>query len=177
MAGGDTVWIVGMMGVGKSSVARLIAQRLGRPCIDTDAEVERAAAAGIPEIFAREGEASFRRRERAAIDAIAGQPVIAALGGGAIAQPGAAKRLAATGITVALRATPETLLERLGDAGGRPILAGLSRAERLARIEELLREREPHYGRADLAVDTDALNLEEVADRVLLALARGGAAA
>ncbi len=175
MAGGDTVWIVGMMGVGKSAVARLVARRLGRPWVDTDAEVERRAERRIAEIFASEGEAAFRRREREAIDAVAGRPVIAALGGGAIAQDGAAERLAATGTVVSLRARPETLLRRIGDAAERPLLAGLAPAERLARIEALLREREPHYRRADLVVDTDALGPEEVADEVIRALAVGGA--
>ena len=177
MAGGDTVWIVGMMGVGKSSVARLVAQRLGRPCVDTDAEIERAANLEISEIFVSEGEASFRRRERAAIEAIAGQPVVVALGGGAIAQPGAAERLAETGVVVALRASPETLLERLGDAAQRPLLAGLGREQRLERIEALLEERQAHYRRADLCVDTDAVGPEVLADRVIHALARDGAAA
>ncbi len=177
MAGGDTVWIVGMMGVGKSSVARLVAQRLGRPYVDTDTEIERGADLEISEIFAREGEASFRRRERAAIDAVAGQRVVVALGGGAIAQPGAAERLAETGVVIALCASPETLLARLGDAGERPLLAGLAPERRLERIEALLREREAHYGRADLSVDTDALDPEAVAERVVHALAQGGAAA
>ena len=165
-----------MMGVGKSSVARRVARRLGRPWVDTDAEVERRAECRIPEIFAKEGEVAFRRREREAIDAVAGRPVVAALGGGAIAQPGTAERLAETGVVVALRATAATLLARLGDAEERPLLAGLGSAERLERIEALLREREPHYARAGLCVDTDGLDLEEVADRVVLALEKGGAA-
>ncbi len=177
MAGGDTVWIVGMMGVGKSAVARLVARRLGRPWVDTDAEIERQAARGIPEIFASEGEAAFRQREREAIEAVAGRPVVAALGGGAIAQTGAAARLAATGTVVSLRARPETLLRRIGDAEERPLLAGLDPAARLARIEALLREREPHYRCADLVVDTDALGPEEVADEVVRALASDGAVA
>ncbi len=170
MADGETVWIVGMMGVGKSTVARLLARRMGRPFFDTDQVVEERAGRSVAEIFAEEGEAGFRQRESAAIDSLAGAPVIAALGGGAIAQPGMAARLEQSGTVVALRASAETLLARIGDPESRPLLAGLEATERLARIESLLAERAPHYERARHSVDTDGLSPECVAERVLDAL-------
>lgn len=168
---GATLWVVGMMGVGKSVVAQDLATRLGRPWVDTDREVEREAGLSIPEIFATEGEPTFRSRERAAIEAIAGEPVVVALGGGAMAQPGIAELLADTGIIVCLTARAETLLERIGAGAERPLLAGLAPAARLERIRALLDERRPHYARAHYAVETDHLTPSEVADQVLDRLA------
>jgi shikimate kinase len=152
-----------MMGAGKSSVGRALAARLGREFVDTDAEIEKAAGASVREIFEREGEAVFRARERAAIDALAGRPVVVALGGGAIAQPGAAERLAASGTVVWLRARPETLAARVGDADARPLLRGLGPEARIARIAELAAAREASYRTARIAVDTDELDAERVA--------------
>ena len=165
--GGATLWIVGMMGVGKSAVAQELATRLGRPAIDTDREVEREAGRAISEIFATEGEAAFRRHERAAIEAIAGRPAVVALGGGAIAQPGVSERLNETGTVVCLTARAETLLERIGSGRERPLLAGLDDGARLDRIRALLAERAPHYALAAISVETDDLEPRAVADRVL----------
>jgi len=117
---GATVWLVGMMGAGKTEVGRRLAVRLGRPFVDSDAEVEVEAGATVAEIFAREGEAGFRRRERAAIERVAGTSAVVSLGGGAMAQPGMPARLAGSGRTVYLRARPETLLARVGAAEERP---------------------------------------------------------
>jgi 3-dehydroquinate synthase len=166
-----TIWLVGAMGAGKSAVGARLAARLGLPFVDADAEIERAAGLRVAEIFAREGEAGFRARERAAIEALAGRPAVVALGGGAIAQPGAAERLAATGTVVWLRARPETLAARVGDAADRPLLAGLGPAARLARLAALLAEREPCYATAHVAIDTDGIDAETVAERLAVRLA------
>jgi shikimate kinase len=153
-----------MMGAGKSSVANRLAQRLRLEPADADALLEVAAGMTVAEIFAREGEAGFRRRERALIEDLAGTPRVVALGGGAMAQAGVPERLRASGRVVYLRARPETLLARVGDAEARPLLRGLAPAERLARIAALLAEREPSYARADVVIDTDELSPDEVAD-------------
>jgi shikimate kinase len=158
------VWLVGMMGAGKSTVGARLAQRLGRRFVDTDAMVERAAGCRVAEIFEREGEAGFRRREREAIEACAGAPLVVALGGGAISQPGAGERLAGTGVVVYLRARPQTLLERVGDASSRPLLRGLSREGQLARLEALLAERRAAYESASIVVDTDGAAADAVAE-------------
>ena len=121
-----------MMGAGKSSIGPRLARRLGRRFIDTDAEVERAVGSRVAEIFEREGEPAFRSHEREAIEACCGEAAVVALGGGAIEQPGARERLASTGIVVYLRARPETLLARVGDAGSRPLLRGLAPAAQQA---------------------------------------------
>jgi len=142
-----------MMGAGKSTVGPALAARLGRPFVDTDQEVERVAGATVAEIFSREGEAGFRERERAAIDAASQQAAVVALGGGAIVQPDAADRLTASGLVVWLEADPETILARIGDAESRPLLAGLDPAEQRAKLEALLAARKPYYARAAIRVD------------------------
>jgi shikimate kinase len=160
------IWLVGMMGAGKSTVGPRLARRLARPFVDTDAEVERRAGRPIAEIFAKDGEPAFRALEADVVEAAGRDGAVVALGGGAAARPGAAERLAARGVLVYLRARPETLLERVGDPGSRPLLAGLGRAERLARIEGLLGEREPAYGRARIVVDVDDWDAEAITERI-----------
>ena len=145
----------------------LLAARLGRRFVDTDAMVERMAGSSIADLFTREGEAAFRKREREAIENIAGGALVVALGGGAIAQPGVCARLAGSGTIVYLRATPETLLGRIGDTADRPLLHGVSGKDRLRRIAELLSERSPCYEQAAIVVDTDALESNEVAEAIL----------
>ena len=162
-----------MMGAGKSATGADLAGRLGREFVDLDAELERTAGRRIREIFAEEGEAAFRARERAAIASWAGKPLVVALGGGAIAQAGMPQWLAQTGTVVYLRANLDTLLERIDNAGERPLLAGLDREAREARLRALLREREPAYASAALAVDTDGRTASEVAGTIADALAAG----
>jgi shikimate kinase len=160
-----------MMGAGKSAVGRALAAQLGVPFVDSDAEVERAAGRPVAAIFQHEGEARFRARERAAIAAWAGRAAVVALGGGAIAQPGAEQRLAASGTVVYLKATPETLLARVGAALTRPLLRDLDAAGRLAEIRRLLEERAAAYESAEIVVQTDERDVEAVAAAVAEALA------
>ena len=94
------VWLVGMMGAGKSTLGPLVAHALDRPFIDTDDAIVASAGKSVQEIFSSEGEASFRVRERAAIADAAKQVAVTSLGGGAIAQPGAPEELAALGTVV-----------------------------------------------------------------------------
>jgi shikimate kinase len=169
--GGKTVWLVGMMGAGKSSVGLLLAERLGLPFHDTDAEVEREAGASVAELFAREGEEGFRAREGRAVARLAGAPAVVALGGGALTREAVRERVAGAGRRVYLRARPETLLARLGDGEGRPLLGGLDAAGRLARLRELLTRREPEYLRAEVVIETDARPLAEVVEAAWRALA------
>jgi shikimate kinase len=177
VAGAKTVWLVGMMGAGKSTVGPALARRLGVRFVDTDAEIEREAGLAVSEIFARDGEDAFRAREREAIEALAGRPAVVALGGGAIARAGMPERLAATGTVVYLRAEPATLARRLGDARERPLLADLDPEGRRQRVEQLLATREAAYRSAALTVDTDERSAQEVVEAILAGLsgARDGA--
>ncbi len=176
MCGGGPIWLVGMMGAGKSSVGRVLAARLSRAFVDTDVEVERVAGCSVAEIFASEGEPAFRQRERAAVAACAASEAVVALGGGAVAEPEIAQIVGAAGTSVYLRARPETLLDRVGDAEARPLLAGLDGAGRLARVSELLSAREPAYCGARERVDTDDRSVDVVAAEVVsrLRLERAG---
>lgn len=169
-----TIWLVGMMGAGKSAVGERLARLLGRPFIDTDAEIERRTGRTIAEIFEKSGEPAFRTMERDAIERVMnGADAVVALGGGAIAQPDAARLLSTRGTVVYLRAKPATLAKRIGAAPARPLLAGLDAAGRRKQIAELLAERSVHYESAQIAVDTDELDPDGVAARIEKQLDRG----
>jgi shikimate kinase len=164
------IWLVGMMGAGKSAVGPRLARRLGRRFHDTDVEIERAAGASIAEIFASEGEPAFRDRERRAIEDLLGANPVVALGGGAISQPGAAERLARAGTVVYLKAAPEILLDRLGDCSSRPLLREVAPEARLAKLEALLAERETAYASAAIGVSTEGRTIEAVVEEICLRL-------
>ncbi len=165
-----TVWLVGMMGAGKSAVGRALAERLGRELVDTDARIVDAAGCSIPEIFEREGESGFRAREREAVSEVAGKPVVVSLGGGAPCQPGIVELLSRTGRIVYLRARLDTLLRRVGRGRGRPLLQGLGPEERRERLGELLEARSGAYQQAHVIVDTDDLDVAAAARRVAASL-------
>jgi shikimate kinase len=185
-AAGTRVILAGFMGTGKTEVGRRLAQSLGWSFVDTDALVESAAGRSVAAIFADEGEAAFRARERDAIEqACTMTAAVIAVGGGALLDPENRRRLLAAGPMVCLRASPEELMRRLGLARDRPLLNGdgtASTEERRARIEALLAERAPVYALATHAVDTDGLSPDEVAVRVrailgaILGKQSGGAA-
>jgi len=170
------VLLTGPMGAGKSRVGRALASALGWAFIDTDVEVERAASMKIAEIFAREGEAGFRKRERAALAALPAQACVVALGGGAIADAGNRRVLSEKGVLVWLDARPETLAARIGAAAERPLLAGLDHGARIAKLSALCAERAAAYGAAKVRIATDARTVDEVCADVLAALGRGAAA-
>lgn len=164
-------WIVlvGPMGAGKSAVGRVVADRLGRPFLDADDEIERAAAMPIPEIFARDGEAFFRAREAEVIARLlAERPGVMATGGGAWMAPANREAIDASGISAWLDAPVEVLWQRLRRArarGGRPLLATLDPRATLA---ALVAERSPVYALARLRVPVDAHHsVADVADRLL----------
>jgi 3-dehydroquinate synthase len=161
------IWLVGLMGAGKSAVGPLLARSMARRFVDTDVEIERLAGMAVSEIFSVEGERAFRDRERRLIEDLSGGSDVVALGGGAIAQPGATALLGRTGTVVYLKASPSSLLERLGDCSNRPLLHGLDPERRLARLEGLLAERANAYETAAIAVDTERRTVEAVAEEIL----------
>lgn len=170
------VLLTGPMGAGKSRVGRALASSLGWAFVDTDAEVERAAGMKIAEIFAREGEAGFRSRERAALAALPERRCVVALGGGAVVADENRRILAEKGVLVWLDAPPETLAGRIDEALERPLLAGLDRAGRIAKLAALRAERAPAYGTARIRVETDARTVDEVCAEIRAALGHGAAA-
>jgi len=160
------IYLVGMMGVGKSTVGAQLATRLKRAFVDTDREVERVAGRTIADIFETEGERRFRALEAEAIRAASADAAVVALGGGAVAAPGVMERLLAGGEIIFLMADPSLLISRIGDPASRPLLAGLDHAAQLERLETLLAERNPFYQQARIQIDARG-TAEEVVDRIV----------
>lgn len=156
----ETLALAGMMGSGKSAVARHVARLLGRRVVGLDEEIARAAGKPIPAIFEEEGEAAFRARERIAVATLP-PGVVADLGGGAFCDPASAERLLATGRVVFLDVSAREAARRIGAGEGRPLAASW---------EGLLARRLPLYRRAHLAVEVDGLTPEAVARRIVEAL-------
>jgi shikimate kinase len=164
-----------MMGAGKSTLGPVIAARLRRRFVDTDQEIERRAQASIPGIFEAEGESGFRIREAEVVASLEASGAVVALGGGALGQAELRERLLQSGIVVYLEASPESLVERVGEAENRPLLRGRSREERLDRIRELLSEREAAYQQAHITLNTEVWDVEALAARLEERLASVGA--
>ena len=166
------IFIAGFMATGKSRIGPILARRLGRAYVDTDDLVQEAVGKTIPEIFEKEGEEAFRKIEQACVTAASKMPnSVIALGGGAIAHEPNWKTIRSTGICICLRATPETIFKRVARSGRRPLLKGLSGEARMAKIRQLLVEREPFYRRADLFVmSTNERTPEETVERIMLSL-------
>ena len=158
--------LTGFMATGKSRVGRRLAEVLGRTFVDTDSLVEAAAGRTVAQVFAAEGEAGFRARERAAVEeACRVSDAVIATGGGTLVDPENRRRLMAAGAVVCLSASPQEILRRIPDAASRPLLASAN-GDRLARVEALLAERAAAYGSATHQVDTTGLSVDEVVARV-----------
>ncbi len=165
-----TVVMVGMMGAGKSAVGKELAALLGVPFLDSDAEIEKAANASIAEIFARDGEAFFRRKEAQVIARlIDGVPCVLSVGGGAFLSPETRRLVSEVGVSVWLKADLDTLWARVRRKDTRPLLRTANPYRTLA---ELMALREPAYAEADLIVPTTAdYAIETTAEKVVEALA------
>jgi shikimate kinase len=164
--------LVGMMGAGKTSIGRRLARRLDRPFVDVDERLEAAAGLSIQEQFDLHGEAAFRAREADELAAVllSAVPSVVATGGGAVldARNRGAMRDRAT--VVWLRAAPDTLLERVGDGAGRPILAG----DPHGTLVRLVDQRAAAYAEAaHVTVDVDDLEEDAVLERVVEMLGAG----
>jgi shikimate kinase len=149
----DNLYLVGLMGAGKTTVGRLLAKHYGCSFFDSDHEIEAHTGVKIPVIFEIEGEAGFRKREEAAIaELTALSGVVLATGGGAVLSPANRDRLRKNGVVIYLRGTPEHLYERTRHDRSRPLL---QTDNPLARLRELYTQRDPLYREvADIVVDT-----------------------
>jgi shikimate kinase len=169
--------LIGLMGAGKSAVARELGERLGASVADLDAMIEAAEGVSVAELFAREGEPWFRRREHELLDQVVrGGVHVIACGGGVVTDPASRQLLAERCRPVWLEVTPAEAARRIGAAPGdpgrvRPLLAGGDPAARLA---ALLAERSSLYARtAAERVVTDGRTPAEVADAIVAAAADG----
>lgn len=164
-----TVVLVGMMGAGKTAVGTQLARSLGVPFRDSDDEIVTAAQRSIPEIFERDGEPFFRARESEVLARLVkGPPCILSTGGGAFLAPANRKVIAATGVSVWLRASLDLLWNRVRHKSTRPLLRTANPRDALRGLYDA---RVPVYALADLTVDADSdLSVEGMALRVIEAL-------
>lgn len=149
----DNLYLVGLMGAGKTTVGRLLAKHYGCEFRDSDHEIEARTGVKIPVIFEIEGESGFRKREETAIATLTTlQGVVLATGGGAILSEANREALKHNGLVVYLRGTPEHLYERTRHDRNRPLL---QTGNPLEKLRELYRQRDPLYREiADIVVDT-----------------------
>ena len=149
----DNIFLVGLMGSGKTTVGRILARRYDKTFYDSDHEIEARTGVKIPVIFEIEGETGFRKREEAAIAGLAAlSNIVLATGGGAVLSAVNRETLKQRGIVIYLRGTPECLFERTRHDRNRPLL---QTADPLTRLRELFGQRDPLYREvADIVVDT-----------------------
>lgn len=159
------LWLIGMMGSGKSSAARRLAKDLHRPYVDLDDTISARMGCSIAHLWGEHGEAAFRQMEAAAvIEASAGPPAVIATGGGVVLDPGNIATMRASGRVVWLTGSVESLVRRVGTGASRPLLADEDPETTLGQI---LDDRFDRYeAAADERVDTDGLSIGEVVRRI-----------
>jgi len=160
-----SIFLVGMMGAGKTSVGRVLAKRLHKTFYDSDHVIENRTGVKIPVIFEIEGEAGFRVRESAVVDELTAlRDIVLATGGGAVLSEKNRDRLRTRGMVVYLRASVRDLLNRTRHDKNRPLLQA---AEPRARLTELYEKRDPLYREvAHLTVDTGNQSLTSLVNRL-----------
>ncbi|MCX8073064.1 MAG: shikimate kinase [Candidatus Binatia bacterium] len=159
-----TIALTGFMATGKSTVGRILAERLGKTFIDLDERIEQRMNMSVAEIFARYGERAFRQLEREELVTALAEDAIVATGGGAIVDPENLARMRAAGPVVCLTASVEAILSRTAADTSRPLL---QRADKREQIEALLAARAAAYAQADICIDTTSRSPEEVAEAIL----------
>lgn len=158
--------LTGFMGSGKSSVGKIVAERLNYCFVDLDAEIVSAAGCSINDIFAHDGESSFRSLESSILERLLAtrMEIVVATGGGAVISPDNRVLMRNYGVVINLMVTLEQVVARLKGCHDRPLLAGEDAAKR---AETLMNEREQFYADADIRIDTDGKSVEDVAAEIL----------
>jgi shikimate kinase len=169
LLGSRSIVLVGMMGVGKSSIGRRLAARLGVPFVDADSEIEKAAGMNIADIFARHGEAYFRSGEARVIARLLDSgPQVLATGGGAIMNADTRVAIKAKGVSIWLSAELDVLMRRINKRkNDRPML---QTADPAATLRELLVAREPFYAQADLTVQSREVPHDAIVAEIMTVL-------
>lgn len=159
------IFLVGLMGAGKTSVGRYLAKRLGKTFYDCDHEIERRTGVKIPVIFDIEGETGFRTRESSVLGELTKlQDIVLATGGGAVINADNRRQLAEHGIVIYLRASPADLWQRTRNDRNRPLL---QTPDPHAKLEQLYSERDPLYREiATIIEDTGSQSVRNLAQRL-----------
>jgi shikimate kinase len=162
------IFLTGFMGCGKTSVGRVLSERLGYRFVDLDEAIVAEAGVSIKEIFASQGEPAFRQLESQVLQRVAlGAGIVVSTGGGAVLAEGNRAVMREAGSIVNLTASVEAIAARLSGDRERPLLAGDASSER---IRNMLETREPYYADADLRIDTTAKTVAAVTAEILQAL-------
>ena len=169
MLGKRSLVLVGLMGAGKSTIGKRVAQMLGIPFIDADTEIEAVSRMTIPELFERYGEPEFRDLERRVIRRILRSgPKVLATGGGAFMNEQTRKAITRAGVSVWLKADLDVLMERVSRKGNRPLL---KTADPRATMQGLMDVRYPVYAEAQVTIHSRDEKKEVMASEVVDALA------
>jgi len=164
-----TVVLIGLMGAGKTSVGKRLAERLSVNFLDADREIESAAGCSISDFFAQFGEEEFRRGEERVIARLLKEPAcVLATGGGAFMSPDTRKAIRASAFSIWLKADLDVLFERISRRSDRPLLQTENPRQTLQRIME---QRYPVYGQADLVIESVRGSVDQMAERVQQILA------
>lgn len=165
MKSGGNIFLVGLMGAGKTTVGKLLAKHLSKSFIDCDQEIQRRTGVKIPIIFEIEGEEGFRGRESAVLQELTGRDdVVLATGGGAVLRPENRQLLKERGLVIYLRAAVDDLWQRTRHDKSRPLL---QTDEPRAKLTELFQQRDPLYREvADLVVDTSQQSVHSLVRRI-----------
>ena len=170
MLGKRSIVVIGLMGAGKSTIGKRLAQMLGLSFIDADAEIETVSRMTIPELFEAYGEPEFRDLERRVIKRILRNgPQVLATGGGAFMNEATRRAIAKAGISVWLRAELDVLMERVSRKGNRPLL---KTNDPRATMQNLMNARYPVYAMADVTIQSRDEKKEVMAAEVIEALAK-----
>ena len=163
----ENIFLVGVMGAGKTTVGRLLAKKLGRRFVDSDHEIEARCGVRIPTIFEMEGEEGFRKREAQVIDELTQEKnLVLATGGGAVLLPENRQRLHDRGVVVYLRATPHELWLRTKNDKGRPLL---NNDDPRGTLEKLSAIRDPLYREtAHHVIDTGKPSVTQLVNTLMM---------
>ncbi|MFH5182991.1 shikimate kinase [Paenibacillus sp. TAB 01] len=165
--GKSNIVLIGFMGTGKSTVGRMLSERLGWTFTDTDILIERQQGTTISEIFRLHGEAAFRKIESETIEAVLqGERQVVSTGGGAVLAEQNRRNMLEGGLVVALSATAETIIERVSQDQTRPLVQG----DVSERVHTLLETRKHAYDFAELRIDTSELSVEQIVQKIVDAL-------
>jgi len=157
--------LTGFMGSGKSSVGRILAERLGCPFVDLDATVVAEAGRSINDIFAQDGEKAFRSMESSCLERVlAGSRAVVATGGGVVVAEENRRKMRDRGVVVNLSVSLPQVMHRLQGATDRPLFSGVDAANS---VKLLMDERKHFYDEADIRIDTDGKSVEDVAAEIL----------